>query len=119
MFIVVGAMTQVAGPVSWPNNRSPATQREIHRPNASGATQFHYALTFLTFFNHFADAVEGPVNFLAGDCEWRSNANHALVRFLAEYSFVLEGFAVRPRRTVQLDSNPQAFPADIFDIGTA
>src|SRR5208337_4652532 len=69
------------------------------------------------FLNHLADALEGPVNLLALDDQRRRDPNHPVVGFFAQDSFFLQRFAVGPRRTVQLDSDPQALAADFLQIG--
>src|SRR5690348_2152195 len=70
-----------------------------------------YSLAEL-FFNYFPDAVEGPVNLLAGDDQRRGDADHAIVRLLAEDALLLQRLAIGARRAVHLDADPQAPAAD-------
>src|ERR1019366_2067064 len=69
-----------------------------------------------TTLNHFRDSLKGPVNFLAADDERWCDANHPVMRFLAQDPFFLERFAVRTRWAVDFDADPQAFAANVFQI---
>lgn len=67
----------------------------------------------------FCDSFEGPVEFFARDDERRPDADDVIVGFLAEDSFVLEGFAIGASLAVEFDADPQAFAANFFDGRTA
>jgi hypothetical protein len=66
--------------------------------------------------NHFRDSLKRPVNFLTTDDEWWRDTNHSVMRFLAQDSFLLERFAVGPRRAAEFHADPQAFATYLFQI---
>src|SRR5579859_2186861 len=71
------------------------------------------------FLDHTANALEGPVDLLPRDGQGRRYAQDLVVRFFAEDAFLLQSFAVRTRRAMQLDSDPEPFAPDFFKIRTA
>src|SRR5208337_1669397 len=80
-----------------------------------GATYFPR----LPLLDHLLDALKGPVKFFAGNDQRRRNPDYAVVRFFAEEAFFFQRLAVRPRRAVQFDANPEAATAHLFQIGAA
>ena len=70
------------------------------------ALGFRRSAAALAAFQHPADAIEGPIDLFAGNAQRRSDSDYAIVSFFTEYALILERFAVRPRRGVQLDSDP-------------
>jgi hypothetical protein len=56
--------------------------------------------------NDLRDSLESPVNFLTTDDERWCDANHAVMRFLAQDSLLLESLAVRARRAVEFNGDP-------------
>src|SRR5271157_4393651 len=69
--------------------------------------------------NHLRDSLKGPVNLLTADDERGRDANHSVVRLLAQDSFFLERFAVGTREAVKFDADPQAFAAYLFQVRAA
>ena len=68
--------------------------------------------------DYFFNAVVSPVELFPGDDERRGDADDVIVGLLAEDAFFLEGFAVGARAVGELDADPQAAAADLFDGGT-
>src|SRR5512146_1347837 len=76
-------------------------------------------IALLLPLNDFLNALECPVNLLAGNDEGWGDADDAVMCFFAQDSLLLQRFAVRPRRAVHLDSDPQAAAADFAQIAAA
>ena len=66
--------------------------------------------------NHFRDSLKGPVDLLTTDDERWCDANHSVMGLFAQDSFFLERLAVRARRAVEFDADPQASAAHLFQI---
>ncbi len=73
----------------------------------------------LLLLNHLLDPLERPIDLLARDRQRRSDANHVIMRLLAEDAEFLERFAVRTRLARQLNADPQTDAANFFQFGTA
>src|ERR1022692_3579497 len=69
--------------------------------------------------NYSRDSLKGPVNLLTTDDERWCDANHSVMRFLAQDSFLLERLAVGACGASEFDADPQAFAAYLFQVGTA
>src|ERR1700687_755957 len=69
-----------------------------------------------TPLNHFRDSLKGPVNLLTADDERGCDADHPVMRFLAQDSFFLQSLAVGARRAAEFNADPQASAADLFQI---
>ena len=65
------------------------------------------------FSRTFAIRSTAPVDLFAGDDEGRRNANHVIVRLLAQDSLFLERFATGSGVALQLNGDPQS-PCRVF-----
>ena len=70
-------------------------------------------LFFSMFLDHFRDALKGPINLLTGDNERWRDANHAVMRLLAQDSFFFQRFAIGTRCAVEFDADPHAPAANL------
>jgi hypothetical protein len=64
----------------------------------------------------FVIPLKGPMNFVTADNERRCDANHAVMRFLAQDSLLFESFAVRARRAVKFNADPQASAPHLLQV---
>src|ERR1700687_526498 len=69
-----------------------------------------------TPLNHFRDSLRGPVNLRTADDERGCDADHPVMRFLAQDSFLLQSLAVGARQAAEFNPEPQASAADLFQI---
>src|SRR5579884_410481 len=70
----------------------------------------------LALLNHLLDPFKLPVNLPACDHKRRSDTDDPIVRLLAKNPLFLEGFAIRTRRALQLNPNPQADAAHLAQV---
>jgi hypothetical protein len=66
-----------------------------------------------------SNLVKRSIDFFAFDYQWWRDANHVVMRFFAEDSFLFQPLAIRASEAVELDTDPQSFATDFFQIETA
>jgi hypothetical protein len=84
---------------AWIARRARRSPNSAARSTVKSEAILQVALTPpSTPLNHPRDSLKSPVNLLTTDDEWRCDANHPIVRFLAQDSFLLQSLAVGARR---------------------
>ena len=65
------------------------------------------------------NTIEGPVDLQGRNHQRRSDADHALVCLFAENAELLQALAIRTRRNVQFNADPETFAPNLVDARSA
>src|SRR6266567_2274373 len=91
-----------------------------HRVRRGRGTRGHTLIEMrLAFLDHFLNALESPIDFLALDDERRRDTYHAVMDLLAEDSLALQGLTIRTSWTVEFNADPETRATDFFQVRTA
>jgi hypothetical protein len=83
-----------------------AEKIEIPKNKGPGRRRALCFLRVSVCFNHFTDALNGPIDLFPADSKWWGDPDYMIVSFLAEYPKLFERFTKRSSRSVEFDTDP-------------